>query len=530
MGRSHRYRERIQFEMGSVRAKSARAHLSRLLHEEYGRSRIEAGVLAERSLEWLLDLGVTQLPGQMRVTVPATAAKRYARARRQEAVVTAVEVAEDTEVWETFGLEALQRRRLVRWLMEVYRQGGWASLTELGAWANLTPTALGTRLRPVRELGVWLPHVGGALRPEDGALPWQAWLVDRYLETGEVEEYRRLFGLTAGAWEAVLRRFTAAVELAERGTAVSDIARALVRSEVEVEAFGAVAKRHGRRRRLRELRAAYAPEGADGPERPPIQGELIEAYGFSPVAARLYERELRGLARRLGGEVVGEGETIFFAISAGESARATLEEAHHVPVRLRYFTAEDLERGPYGACRTRVSELKWGRILRYATEARAQGALLTLPDLAVLLGISVDAVRHQIGQHPEVVVPTRGRVKDIGRGVSHKADIVELYLQMHTETEIVERTGHSYESVEAYLKEFARVVTLADGGLNAVMIRRVVGRSMALVNAYLALYHRYDRPEYHFRLAQIRRVFAREEALEGGKKGRRSSPTGDPGL
>lgn len=528
MGRNRCYRERIQFEMGSVRAKSLGAYLNRLLKAEYGRSRIEAGVLAERSLEWLLDLGVSQLPGQMRVSVPATAAKRYARARRLEVLVTAAEVAKDTEVWETFGLEALQRHRLLRWLMQIQRQGGWASLTELAAWANLTPTALGTRLRPVRELGVWLPHVGGSLRPQGGALPWEAWLVERYLETGEVEEYRCLFGLTVAAWERVLRVFAATVELTETDTPLAEIGSLTGRSEVEVDAFLAVVKRHAPKRLLRELRAAYGPGGRKGPERPPIQRELVQEYGFSPVAARLYERELRTLASRIGGEGLEEGETVFFAISAEESARATLEEARHVPVRLHYFTAEDLERGPYGPSRTRVSELKWARILRYATEARAQGALLTLPDLAVLLGIHVDAVRHQIARHPEVIVPTRGRIKDIGRGVSHKAGIVELYLQMHTETEIVERTSHSYESVEAYLKEFARVVTLADRGMNSVMIRRVVGRSMALVNAYLELYRRYDRSEYHFRLAQIRRVFAREEALDE-KRGLHSSRIGGPG-
>ena len=168
--------------------------------------------------------------------------------------------------------------------------------------------------------------------------------------------------------------------------------------------------------------------------------------------------------------------------------------------------------------------MKFARILRFSTEARAQGALLTLPDLALLMGTSVDAIRHAIAANPQIVVPTRGRVRDIGRGVSHKAQIVELYLQCHTETEITEATGHSYASVEAYLNEFARVVTLADQGLNTVMIRRVLGRSMALVEAYLALYRRYDSPEYHFRLAQLRRVFVNEAVLaeKGGstRKGR----------
>jgi hypothetical protein len=42
---------------------------------------------------------------------------------------------------------------------------------------------------------------------------------------------------------------------------------------------------------------------------------------------------------------------------------------------------------------------------------------------------------------------------------------------MYTETEIVDRSGHTYESIEAYIKEFARVVVLSESGLNAVMIR-----------------------------------------------------------
>lgn len=128
---------------------------------------------------------------------------------------------------------------------------------------------------------------------------------------------------------------------------------------------------------------------------------------------------------------------------------------------------------------------------------------MTLPDLAVPMGIHVDAIRRQLSAHLEVVVPIRGRMKDIGRGVTHKTKIVELYLEMHTETEIVEHTGHTYESVEAYLKEFARVVTLANQGLNPMMTQGVTGRSMALVQAYLDLYRRYDQPGYYFRLAQL---------------------------
>lgn len=459
-------------------------------------------------------------PGQVRLTVPAGPSRRYARARRRLAVVTAVDVGEDAEVWRRYGLSALQRRRLLRWIQEIHRQGGWANLTELAAWANLTPTALEHRLAPVRRLGIWLPHVGGP-EPEASRPCLEAWLLARYLHDGGTEGALAELGLTPGAWEAALRRFVRVMERRQAGEAAEAVAAWLGLSPLEVNQLETVARRHRRSGVLRSLQRSYggAPSttasAAEG-----IEEELVEGYRFSPVAARAYRQWLSELAGQVGGRSLTQGELLFFAISAEAGAAVRLDEAPVVPVRLPWLTEEDLTAGPYGPHPTRVAELKFGRILRYTTAARAQGALLTLPDLALLMGIAVDAVRHRLAAHPEVVVPTRGRVQDIGRGVTHRTRIVEFYLQMHTETEIVQRTGHSYESVENYLREFARVVTLADRGLNAVMIRRVTGRSMALVNAYLELYRRYDQPDYHFRLGQLRHVFARDEILSE-KKGRR---------
>lgn len=522
MGRRKLYRERIKFEMHSVVAKGVRGLIERTLRTEFGRSRVEAEVLAARSLWWLGALGTT-VPGQARLGAPTGLSRRYAQRARKPVAITAVDVGEDTKVWEEFGLAAMQRKRVVRWLMEIYRQGGWASLKEVAAWANLTPTALGNRLRPLRRLGVWLPHLGGRL-PDETALGPEAWLVDHFLQTGGVRDVREVFGLGAGTWEVILRRFVTVLDRAKAGAGPEGAAAEAGLSPEEARQLLRVGERHRRRRALKELRGLYAAPAALGAGgRAAIVTELVEQYGFSRVSARLYRDWLGELAAKLGTEALPEGTLVFFAIDSGESARAKLEEARHVPVRLSYFTDADLASGPRSDSPTRVAAMKFGRICRYAGEARVQGALLTLPDLAVLMGIHVTAIRHAMADHPEVIVPTRGRVKDIGRGVSHKARIVELYLQMHTETEIVERTGHSYESVEAYLREFARVLTLADQGMNAVMIRRVTGRSMSLVSAYLDLIGRYDKPEHHFRLAQMRRVFARDEAVRGEKGG--SSPS-----
>jgi hypothetical protein len=325
-----------------------------------------------------------------------------------------------------------------------------------------------------------------------------------------------VLGLTISGWERILRRFVTVLGRHRAGEALEDIAGAVGLCVEEVQELIEVGSQYSTSSSLGQLRRHY-DQGEPSDFNVAIDTELIEEFGFSRVAARLYREELGRLSTRLSGRRLKTGRTVFFAISSDEGAAARLDEARLVPVELTYFDDSDRERGPDGDSPTRVSDLKFGRILRYATQARAQGALLTLPDLAVLNGIHVCAIRRQVNAHPEVVVPTRGRVKDIGRSVSHKVKIVELYLQMYTETEIVDKSGHSYESVEEYLREFARVLTLADRGMNAVMIRRVTGRSMALVQAYMDLYRKYDEPDYHFRLAQIRQVFVREE--EADQKG-----------
>ena len=513
--------------MRSVWMKSVVVLMERALREEFARSPLEAEVLARASVGWLPGLGLALVPGQVRLSVPATRSRRHAGSMRGVALVTAVDAVEDTWAWEGWGLSGMQRSRVVRWLLEVWRAGGWASLSEVAAWANVTPQGLANRLQPLRQRGVWLPHVGG---PEEqvASLGVLAWLLDRFLSVGSVDEDLVELGVTPSVWAGVL----AGVVLVRGAGDVpaETLATRLGWSAVEVEQVRLVLKRHARAARRLAAPAAFA--ATDRSAAPmtvsSMRDALLTRYGFTSLAADLYLEWLGELVARLQAAPAAEGEVVVFAIDASEGARAKLSEAKLVPVRLSFFTPNDALLGPKSAARTRVSEMKFARIERFTKQARAQGALLTLPDLSVLLGMHVDAVRHHIAEHPDVVVPTRGRMRDIGRGVTHKTWIVELYLQMHSETEIVERTQHAYESVEAYLREFVRVMALADRGMNAVMIRRVTQRSLSLVNAYLELYDRYDRPEHHFRLSQLRQAFTLEDVLNDKKGGQVRSRTEDP--
>jgi hypothetical protein len=78
---------------------------------------------------------------------------------------------------------------------------------------------------------------------------------------------------------------------------------------------------------------------------------------------------------------------------------------------------------------------------------------------------------------------------------------------MHTETEIASRTGHSYESIENYINEFANIYVLYSRGMPLALIRRVTGRSTRLVSAYIDLIEQYQGPDYAFRFSHLKQIF-----------------------
>ncbi|MFC2141219.1 DUF1670 domain-containing protein, partial [Acidobacteriota bacterium] len=514
------------FETLSVESKSIKNLLSSELRRDFGLSSIESDVLSLRSMLWLQDMDCGLLPGQLYLSVPSSATKKYAASRRRVVRLTVVDISRDGETWREYGYYAMQKSRAVGLLYEAWRQGGWFSYCELSSLLNMTPNALRSRLRDFEDSGVWLPHVGNErLGINQDFFPCV--VVKEFLDGVSSSELRKRFGFTVSGFELHLRNAALVWDLHKKDITPDEIGRFVgLRPEEVVSLVSLIDSYHHLsswqelygfyRYRNQRSGEALAKVGDVGDEGLDLIDILKQEHNMSLITARLYVRRLAELAARLKGEGSGkEGETVFLAIGSEEGPRTRLSEGKVIAVCLEYFHSDDVKKGPCGSHKNRVRDLKFSRILRYATQARKQGALLSLADLAMLMGIGVDSIRRLLRLNKQIVVPTRGLIKDIGRGVSHKCHIVELYLQLYTETEIMERTGHSYESIEAYLKEFARVVALASQGLNAVMIRRVTGRSMALVNCYLEIYRKYDNDaDYVFRMEQLKKVFLRRNGLE----------------
>ena len=162
------------------------------------------------------------------------------------------------------------------------------------------------------------------------------------------------------------------------------------------------------------------------------------------------------------------------------------------------------------------------RILRLVDEALDQRGEPTQEDLAKALGVSARTIRSDIAalEAEGYRVTTRGHLRGVGRGQSHKVLIVELYLKRYTYTEIMRRTRHSPAAIKRYIQTFGRFVMLTRKGLNVREIAYVVGISERLTQEYLDLYQRYNIPEYQERLAEI------VQMISGGARREVTAPKG----
>jgi len=116
--------------------------------------------------------------------------------------------------------------------------------------------------------------------------------------------------------------------------------------------------------------------------------------------------------------------------------------------------------------------------------------LLTHEDLGYLLNSSLATIKRDVAylRAEGFNIPTRGQVKDIGKGVSHKTKIVKAYLAGYTFTEIERKHRHSIGAIHRYCQDFTRVVRLRHKQLKIGDIRRTTNLSERLIGEYLALY------------------------------------------
>jgi transcriptional regulator GlxA family with amidase domain len=134
--------------------------------------------------------------------------------------------------------------------------------------------------------------------------------------------------------------------------------------------------------------------------------------------------------------------------------------------------------------------LRRGRLLRLTDEALAQGGVLTQEDLARLLGVDRRTIERDVRALKAAghSVATRGTVKSVGRGQTHKVKIIELWLNGEGYDKISRWVHHSPQAIQRYVKTFLRLVALHREGKSVAELAFLTQTTPKLVGDYLALY------------------------------------------
>lgn len=162
-----------------------------------------------------------------------------------------------------------------------------------------------------------------------------------------------------------------------------------------------------------------------------------------------------------------EGQLAWMAVPIEERPRKyqSIAETKLKPVVLSFATPDDIAHLAHGFD---SKTLRKKRLARWVDEAYEQGALLNQLDLALLLGIC-DAVVSQyvneIQKDTGKLLPTRGNIHDLSGAITHKREIITLYLEGYLTPEIAMKTKHSNEAVDRYIRDYHRVEMLWRHGI-----------------------------------------------------------------
>ncbi len=239
-----------------------------------------------------------------------------------------------------------------------------------------------------------------------------------------------------------------------------------------------------------------SPEGC-------FKRDIIDDYGLSKVEAQVLWVYVNHFVKEHYLTKRFDNQIIFYAVSIAEPAGKPIKDCQLVPVHLTLYRHQDLEI----KAKRGVPALRESLILRLAQEAHQQGGLLSQHDLAQILMVDLSTIKRIIKKVKQkgISIPTRGEIKDIGPGLSHKARIIELLLKRYQPTEVALKTKHTLSSIQRYFDSFLRVSYLADEGFTTIKIRHLTGISEKVIGEYLSLYIHYkSKEDYRERLAEIK--------------------------
>jgi len=248
-----------------------------------------------------------------------------------------------------------------------------------------------------------------------------------------------------------------------------------------------------------------------------LVNHLTYRYKFSPAVSEVLSEDSIYLREILNPKARRDGQIIYYAVDLREPAGKALADCRYYPVKLTLRDENDIKyREEKG-----LKELKLLVLQRITEEAVTQGACLTHEDIASLLYLDRGTVSDYIAELRSrgIEVRTRSSFTDQGRGITHRENVIKLYLQNYTETEISQRTKHVMPCVENYIDKFLRIGLCYRKGDDIGFVARTTKCSIETVKENITLYEKlWKDPQYRTLLDKTFQFYESELILGGGKK------------
>lgn len=213
--------------------------------------------------------------------------------------------------------------------------------------------------------------------------------------------------------------------------------------------------------------------------------ELINSYELSP---KLSEQILISAKMSLlRSKELREGQIVAVVIGIGEKSGKAVEKMKKKKVVLTLNNGlEDMSNlKQFGR-----AGLRQVIIQRITDEAIEQDGVLSQEDLSYYLNCSQRTIKRDIQaiHNRGIIVTTRGVLHNVGRGQTHKAEIIRLYLEDYTYSEIKRKTRHSIGAIKRYLESFSKVLMAKHVGItNLSELISITGLSEYLLKQYLQI-------------------------------------------
>lgn len=221
-----------------------------------------------------------------------------------------------------------------------------------------------------------------------------------------------------------------------------------------------------------------------------IINNIARDFNLTPIFAEAYFKQIIGYFTEHVQLELTSGQLHYLAIDDREPAGKPVDLCKKTSVKLTIHNPdEDLmvykDNG--------LSGLRQHRLLRITKEAIEQGALLSYEDIAFILTTSVITIKRDIAylRRNGKTIPSRGWRHDMGRGTTHKTQILDLYLNGYQFSEIEKRTHHSETAVKRYIQDFSKIILLHLKDFSVDQIRISTSFSNRLIGEYIKLFKKY---------------------------------------